>query len=275
MSTLFATGRAIGRSVLFGYVCLLLAANAIPTFVGEAVQTHGWLTAAFNLFDISAIVWLALAAVLALCWRSNEVAAPRRGDWLVAGIAMMVALFPAPPLSGAALTGAGLWGWITFPRHSPGRRAAAIVLSLSAFFFWGRLFLALGSGPLLSADAWFVAQVSGMSAKGNMVSFADGTPFLIAPGCSSLHGVSLALILWTTAIAWFDYPVTARLRWTLVIAVASAVLVNSARLTAIAWYPRDFDYWHVGPGASLFGWLALAAVMGVVYRGIGGAAHDA
>ncbi len=275
MNASLAAGRAIDRSALFGYVCLLLVANAIPTFIGEAVQTHGWLIAALNLFDISAIVWLAIAAILALCWQSGKGPAPTRGDWAVAGLAALAALFPAPPLSGVALTGVGLWGWFTFGRHSPGRRAAAIVLSLSAFFFWGRLFLALGSGPLLSADAWFVARVSGMAAQGNMVSFADGTPFLIAPGCSSLHGISLALILWTTAIAWFDFAMTARLRWTLVVAIASAIMVNAARLTMIAWYPRDFDYWHAGTGASLFGWLALLAISGVVYRGLHGATRDA
>lgn len=270
MDRLIAAGRAPGRRALFGYVCLLLSTNAIPVFVGEAVQTHGWFVAALNLFDISAIVWLALAAMLALCWQKGADESARSRDWVVLGFAALAALLPAPPLSGAALSAAGLWGFFSFPAHSPGRRAAAIALSLSAFFFWGHLFLALGAGPLLSADAWFVSQVSGMNAHGNTVSFADGKQFLIAPGCSSLHGISLALILWTTAVAWFDCEVTARLRWTLVLAVAAAVLVNAVRLTMIAWYPRDFDYWHTGGGASLFGWLALVAVMGVVYRGISG-----
>lgn len=275
MNSLTDTGRAPRRRALFGYACILLAANAIPTFVGEAVQTHGWLVASLNLFDISAIVWIALAAMLALCWQGEGDEAAKASDWAAMVAAALVALFPAPPISGAALSAMGIWGWLTFPKHSPERRAAAIALSLSAFFFWGRLFLALGSGPLLSADAWFVSQVSGMSAQGNTVSFADGKPFLIAPGCSSLHGISLALILWATVVAWFDYRVTARLRWTLVLAVVAAVLVNAARLTMIAWYPRDFDYWHVGPGASIFGWLTLAAVMGVVYQGISGATRDA
>ena len=263
----------MSRDGLYCFTYLLLTANALPSLVGEAVQAHGWLPAGLNLFDVSAIAWLAIAAGLALLWRSGVDERPRQSDWAIAICAMVAAIVPLAPLSAAALTGVALWGWVTGRPHSSGRRAAAIFLSLSMFLIWGRVFLALGSGPLLSADARFVSLISGMPASGNVVEFADGTRFMIAPGCSSLHGISLALILWTTAIAWFDYPVTARLRWTLVLAVIASVLVNGLRLTIIAWNPHDFVYWHVGSGGALFGWLALCAIAGVVYTGIRGAAR--
>ncbi len=260
------------RTKLFGFIGLLLSLNALPTFVGEAVQTHGWLVASLNLFDISAIVWLALAAAVAIAFQTDVADAPATpADLAVAVGATLIALIPVPPLSAGALTGVALWGILTARPGSRARRSAAIFLSLSTFFFWGRLFLALGAGPLLSADAHFVSLISGMPVDGNVVSFANGKRFLIAPGCSSLHGISLALILWTTAIAWFKLPVSRRLIWTLAIAVLASVAVNGVRLTMIAWHPDQFDYWHVGIGGALFGWIALCADLGVVYFGIKGA----
>lgn len=271
LALLVAAG-PIGRTRLFGFIGLLLSLNALPTFVGESVQTHGWLVASLNLFDISAIVWLALAAAVAIAFeRIGEPAQETSAtvaDLVIATGAVLIALIPVPPLSAGALSAVSLWGLITGPRGSQARRSAAVFLSLSTFLFWGRIFLALGAGPLLSADALFVSLISGMSAQGNVVSFANGRSFLIAPGCSSLHGISLALILWTTAIAWFKLPVTQFLIGMLAIAVIASVAVNGVRLTMIAWHPDQFDYWHVGIGGSLFGWAALLADLGVIYFGI-------
>lgn len=242
--------------------------------MGEAVQAHGWLAAAFNLFDVSAIVWLAIAAGWLLAGHEQEQQRASRADWLVASGAAVAALVPVPPLSAAMLTAVAGWFWWTSPTRSQGRRAAAIFLSLSTFFFWGRIFLALGAGPLLSLDTRFVGFVSGMAVHGNVVSFADGGTFIIAPGCSSLHGISLALILWTAALGWFDLTVRGRMLWTLVLAVIASILVNGVRLAMIAWNPRDFDYWHIGLGASMFGWLALILIAGIVYRGVSGAMRE-
>lgn len=257
----------VSRNALLGFLYLLLALNASPTFVAEAVRGRGWLGAALNLFDISAIVWLALAAALTLCWREPDQTPASPLDWAVAAGAACAAVIPVAPLSSAMLTVVGLWGLASSPARSPGRRAAAIALSLATFFFWGRVFLALGAGPLLAADAQFVAAISGLQSNGNSVYFPDGGYFLIAPGCSSLHGISLALILWTTVISWFDLVITARLCVVLALAVAASVLVNGIRLAMIGLNPDQFDYWHVGGGGMIFGWIALLALAGVIYFG--------
>lgn len=245
----------------------MLALNALPPFIAEAIRGRGWLSAAINLFDISAIVWLALAATLAICWREpgHHPASPL--DWAVATVAACAAIIPVAPLSSAMLTVVALWGLASSPARSTGRRAAAIALSLAAFLIWGRVVLALGAGPLLAADARFVATISGLQSDGNSVFFPGGGYFLIAPGCSSLHGISLALILWTTVASWFDLAITARLCIVLALAVAASVLVNGIRLALIGFNPDEFDYWHVGGGSVIFGWIALLALTGVIYFG--------
>jgi exosortase/archaeosortase family protein len=246
----------------------LLIANAMPTFITEAIVTRGAMAAVLNLFDISAVVWLAIAACLALLWTSGSEAQPERGDWAVTTVVVLIALIPFPALSAAGLTAAGVWGFLSAPKGSVARRASVIVLSLSTFFFWGRLFLALGGGPMLAADAQFLSWISGLSVSGNVVTATDSSTFVIAPGCSSLHGISVAVILWTTALAWFALPVTRRRVMLLSAMVAASVCVNGLRLALIGWYPADFDYWHIGEGAALIGWLSLGAMTAIVYTGL-------
>lgn len=259
---------SLPRGRLFAFVYLLLTANALPTFLGTAVQAHGLAGAALNLFDVSVIVWLAIAGGLALVWGDQTAGELRRADWLVAAGSGLIALFPAPPASAAVVPLVALWAWSTSQPGSAFRRGAAVFLSLSAFLFWGRVALAAGSNVLLAADAQFVGLISGMAVDGNRVEFVDGRGFVIAPGCSSLHGISLALILWTLAVMWFNVKITRQLRVTLALAIGVTIVINALRLTAIAWYPQDFDYWHVGTGAAWFGGIALCAILAVVYRGI-------
>lgn len=257
------------RERRYAFVYFLLILNALTTFVVQAVAEHGWVLSLLGLFSVSAIVWLAIAGGLALLWRPSEAAQPAKGDGLVLALAVLAALLPVAAASSAMLTVAAAWGWYSAPPGSALRRASAIFFSLTAFVLWGRIALNWGAGPILSADAAFVALIADTRSTGNAVFFPDGTNFIIAPGCSSLHGVSLALILWTAVVHYFAVRIDARVWMTLALAVLASIVVNGIRLAVIARNPHDFGYWHVGGGAELFGWIALAAMAAVVYRGIG------
>lgn len=257
------------RERRYAFVYLLLTFNALATFVASAVVMRGWSTALFALFDISAIVWVAFAAGQALLWSATDASATRRGDPFVLALALGVALLPVPAASSALLTLLAGWVWYSAPPRSPLRRASAIFFSLTAFLLWGRIALNWGAGPLLTADARFVALIAETRSVGNAVFFADGTNFIIAPACSSLHGVSLAVILWTTVTQYFALRIDRRAWLTLAVAVLASIAVNGVRLAVIARNPHEFDYWHVGTGGALFGWVALAVTVGVVYKGIG------
>jgi exosortase/archaeosortase family protein len=253
--------------LLFAAVLALLIANAAAGLAIESIAARGLLGAAINLFDVGALIWIAAAAALLLLISGNNPVPCSNGDRGFAALAVVVALIPSTSLSAASLTGFGAWMLWRADGDAVRRRSALIVLSLSTFFFWGRLFLALGSGPLLAIDAKFVSLLSGLPAQGNLVSFANGENFMIAPGCSSLHGISQALILWTTTIAWFNYKVTQRLWLTLVCAIFATVTINGLRLAIIAWNPQDFDYWHVGTGAIIMGYAMLASIALTVFLG--------
>jgi exosortase/archaeosortase family protein len=255
------------RERRFAFLYLLLALNALSTFVAAAVVLRGWGTALLALFDVSVIVWLAIAAVVALLWQEREPGHGQRGDGLVLALAALAALLPIPPASSAALTLASAWAWLTAPRMSALRRASAIAFSMTATLLWGRVALSWGSGLFLTADAGFVALIADTRHVGNAVFFPDGTNFLIAEGCSSLHGVSLAVVLWVTVVQYFAIRIGRGVWLTLVLAVLGAILVNGARLAVIALRPHEFDYWHTGDGGALFGWLALIVIVGVIYQG--------
>jgi exosortase/archaeosortase family protein len=257
------------RERRYAFVFLLLALNALMSLVGAAVVEHGWLAAGLNLFNVSAIVWLALAASLSLTWQAEPGSSPHFLDSTVFAATAIAALVPVPTLSAALLTLIAAWAIWTSAPASALRRASIIMLSLTAFLLWGRIALAWGAGPLLAADARFVGLLADTRSAGNAVYFADGTNFVIAPGCSSLHGISLALILWTTVVQYFAVRLTPRVWLTLALALVGSVLVNGLRLAVIAWNPHDFNYWHTGGGGVLFGWIALGVIVAVVYGGLG------
>lgn len=254
---------------MFAFALLVLTLNALTTFVGEAVLAHGWAGALLNLFDVSAVIWVGIAGGTALAWSSAFATTPSRSDALWLGAAAVAALVPVPVASSVMLSLLAGWGWWSSTARSPLRRASAIFFSLTAFLLWGRMLLAWGSGPLLAGDAQFVALLAGTQSAGNGVSFADGTRFVIAPGCSSLHGVSLALILWTTVVQYFAIAPGRRAVLTLGSAIIGSIAVNGLRLAVIAWNPQDFAWWHLGTGGALFGWLALIVIAGIIFWGLG------
>lgn len=256
------------RERRYGFAYLLLALNGLITQISVAAHDYGWLPATLNLFNISAIVWLALSACVALLWAERPGTTVQRGDGFLLGLAVVVALVPIPVASSVLLTLLSGWGIASGTPGSAMRRASLIALSLTAFLLWGRIGLAWGAGPLLTADASFVGLLANTRSVGNAVFFADGTKFLIAPGCSSLHGVSLALILWTSVVQHFAIALGRRVWWTLALAVFGSILVNGVRLSIIAWNPHDFGYWHTGGGGLLFGWIALGAIAAIVYAGV-------
>jgi exosortase/archaeosortase family protein len=260
----------LSRVRLFGWLYAVLALNGAVTLAAAAVRDGGWALASLNLFGISAIVWVAAAAALELLFGEGAEDSPVRGaDRLMAGLATACALVPLPALSAIALTGVAARGAANAAPGSRLRRASFIFLSITAFLIWGRMLLAAASGPLLALDVAISSLASGTSGHGNMMAFAGtGRSFMVAPGCSTLHGISLALVLWTAITQYCRLPVGSRALASLGAAIVAAVMVNTGRLAMLARHPASFDYWHIGGGAALFGWIGLVAIAGTLYFGL-------
>lgn len=262
--------RSAGREAVFGWAFLLLTINAATTIAAVAMVRDGMLMAAFNLFDVSAIVWLAAAAGGGLLFRREaQPARLARGDLVMLAACLVAMLLPVPALSAAAASALALWVWTTSQAGSPLRRASLIFASVTTSLLWGRMLLGLASDTMLSLDGAMVSLFSGAGGHANMVMFAGrDTGFVVAPGCSSLHGVSLAAVLWVTVTQYFNLSIGRRTWATLCLAMFAAITANVLRLATMSRMPEHFDSLHTGAGAALFGWLALILVTATIWWGL-------
>jgi exosortase/archaeosortase family protein len=232
------------------------------------IPERGIAFALFELFGISAILWAALAAALALL-HADEADDPATGlDVLVAALVAIAALLPAAPASSAALTLLAVWMIARSPSVSPSRKAGVIALSLTASLLWGRVFLALFSRPLLDIDTWLAGRLVGAPAVGNILTLVDGSGAIaVAPGCSSWQGMSLALVFWVTVNQWFGVRFGWRpLGWCL-LALAATILVNIVRIGAMVHFPQHLEAIHHGYGWHLAMWTSLILVCAICLFG--------
>lgn len=272
MATLAGRGAgdsaALGRSRLFFWMVILAALNAFAGIAIRIVPERGLTYAIFELFGISAIVWLALIASLALLRQDKDERAPSRLDLAVAAVTVTVALLPVATASAIMLTGLSIHMILTSPAGSSIRKAGLIALAMTATLVWGRLFLALFSGPLLGADAWLVSRLVGADQAGNTLAFLDGSGGLaVAPGCSSWQGMSLALLFWVTVNQWFGVKPSRRSLGWLAAALAATVAINVLRIGAMVRFPGHIAEIHHGYGWHISMWATLIAVAALCIYG--------
>lgn len=258
----------LDRNGLFFGLFLLAALNGVAGTAVRTVQEVGWGVGLASLLGVSAVVWAALAAGLAIL-RGARGEGPRRGDAAVALTVAAVALIPAATASVAALTLLAAWAILTAAPGSPIRRAGIVFLAMAGALLWGRLILALFSGPLLDLDAAFVSGVVGAQQQGNMLWLDEGggARLVVAPGCSSMQGMSLALLFWAMVNQLFGVRFGWKPALWCLAALAATVAINVARIGAMLRYPAHLDSIHTGLGYHLSMWLTLAAVAAICLWG--------
>lgn len=258
----------LGRERLFFWLLLAASANSV---VGPAIRSilqQGAASSIFNLFGLSAIVWVGFVAGLSILAGRDEGPATRL-DYAIVGLAALLIILPLATASSVALTLLALDCIATKRNGSNLRRSGIIFLSIAVSLFWGRLILAIFSRPLLQIDAFFVTNVFGAQQVGNMVTFFDQSrgAFVIAPGCSSLQGMSLAFVFWATVTQWYRVPLNLRSVAWCAAAVMATLVINVMRLGAIAHFPDYFDAIHTGWGWHLASWATLAAIVAIIVYG--------
>lgn len=252
---------ALDRPRLFLWLFAIAALNAFAGLALTSIAVAGWVGAALNLFGISAILWVALAAGVQLMRAAPEGGRPTRRDWVVAAAGLFAIALPSATISSGALTLFALYALATSAPASPLRRSAIIFLAVSGATLWGRLVLSAFAHPLLDLDAFFVSRIAGVAQEGNLIAFADGSGTMaVAPGCSSLQGISLALVFWATVNQWFQVPIGRRSLTWLGAAVAATVAVNVLRIAALSHFPANFDSIHGGLGWHVAAWTTMILV---------------
>ena len=233
--------------------------------MSESAALGGWVHAIASLFGVSAVIWIALVALVDL-GGDGKGPRPGRTDWWLCGAALACCLLPTGWEAGLALLGLSTVSIIRFSPGSPERRLGVIGLALTGPLLFGPLVLAYFGSEMLRFDAAFVSLLSGYPSSGNVVEFADpamraaGKQMVIYAGCSSFHNISLVGVLFAVVTQTLNVPLT-RSMWFLAAAmVAVIVAINAGRLTAIATFPQHFDFLHTGLGGQLIGFVGLAIV---------------
>lgn len=263
----------LSRGSAFAAAGVLAALNAQADHIIGSLTNQMPLDALLGLAGISAVIW---AAMLAAWTIGSEDDRPLGGalDYAVLGAVTLLSFIP---LSYAALAGVLLCGCYLFAtagQSDPERRSALVLLALTGPLIWGRLVLHLFKAPILSLDAHIVGAVIGSKVDGNVVRFAgSSTRFLIGGGCSSVHNMSLAIVLWTTVAMLLKIRIDRGYLLTGLSMVAFMFALNVARLSTIGMFPDQFQFLHVGEGAALFGWAgligaALLAGLGVTHAAV-------
>ncbi len=79
---------------------------------------------------------------------------------------------------------------------------------------------------------------------------AGGWYVYVLDGCSSFHGLSLALLVWVSASRIAGQAIDVRAITGLAVACAAVVAINDARILAMLPSRTDYEFWHVGSGSS-------------------------
>ena len=260
------------RGSVFTGAGLLATLNAQADQILSTLAWQPPLEVAFNLAGVSAVIWMAMAAA----WKiGSEDTRPISGslDYAVLGVVLLLSFVPLSYAAQAGLLLSACYLLATAGRGGAARRSAIVLLALTGPLIWGRLILHLFEIPILSLDARVVGAAIGAEVHGNVVRFPGGNgQFLIGGLCSSVHNMSLAILLWTTAAMLFRIRVDRRY---VLVGVAMAALMyalNVARLSAIGLFPDSFDLLHFGAGAALFSWAGLLGAALLAGLGVIGAA---
>lgn len=258
---------AVTRQTVFSGLAVILLLNAISEKASHSLA-QGALPAVFNTFDISLIIWGAAVAAIVLLWRDAPARLTRADLAVGAGIGL-AALVPVPTLSALALSGLALWLYQSSPADGLSRRAASILLALTVPLMWARLVFAIASGSLLRLDSLLISLVLGTTPNGNVVPFADGSGSLfIAPGCSSFTNVSLAVLSSAAIMAYYGRKWSwGAVGWS-ALACLVVIAINVGRISMIGYFPAEYDLIHGEIGATLAGWLTLAAILVVGFQGV-------
>jgi hypothetical protein len=256
-------GEAFRRGAFFAGLFLLGFANGIFEKITESIAQGTVGSAIVDTFGISVLIWTACFIAVSLLFRHPSECVTRND--LILGVAITSAAFlPSSKASWLALTVLGLYGLRYFEAGGPARRAAFIILAITVPMFWSRLLFALLSDLILQGDAILVSWIVGTERLGNTVGFADNSGYLfIAPPCSSLANVSLAVLGWAVFTQAFGLRPSLNDIWWCLAACSAVILINVTRVALIGLRPESFELLHGAVGASIAGFLGLAAIVGI------------
>jgi len=263
------------RAELFAIVGCVSAVNAFAGKIATAIYSQSLITAILDLGGVSAIVWFAIGTLFAISAEaSGSSDAPGKpamqpADKAVACLTMFLSFAPLNFAAAIGLLLCGTYLAVASARGSADRRIAIVMIALTGPVIWGRFLLALMGPFLLNLDAGMAGLLAGVPVEGNVVSLRGESDVLyVALGCSSVHNMSLAILLFVTLTQFLRLRYTPLLLMTGAGAALAMATVNVLRLATLARFPQYFELVHTGWGGTVFGTISFVAAGAVIAWGI-------
>ena len=241
------------REELFLWVAAILCAQNAIRLISAALSS----AVSYEFASISIFQCLAWYAVFRLPLESDSKRSSTRLDIAVAAALCFISGTPTDVVLWLVATTVAAYFFATSADDPKLRAAATILGALAVQAFWGRGLFNLFAVDLLRADAAIVGAVvaamhEGVTRYDNVILLSSGHGIEILSGCSSFHNVSLALLCWVT-VTKLNRPELLRRDFLIGgVVCAMMILLNEARLYAMALSPDGFHYWHDGFGATVF-----------------------
>jgi len=252
----------LARNDVFAGLFFLGFVSAATDRVATSISVRGIADSITNTFDVSAIVWGACFFALSLA-RHCDGNRTRGVDWLVAGFALVGFLAPFSLLNWVALTCLASYVVLSSVPRSGLQRCAWIFVAVTFTMFWSPRIFALLSDWILAGDAELVSWITGTIRVGNTVQLSDGSGFLwIAPTCSSMANISLAVLCWTGFAQLSDRSVSTQDIIMCVLICFSVVVINVTRIGLIGLHPAWYQALHGPTGTIVFGYVTLFTIVG-------------
>jgi hypothetical protein len=172
----------------------------------------------------------------------------------------LLCVIPARQVTGLILAGMGIRLLLRPEATRSGRQAGLLLLALAGTWLWGRFFT-----PLQVVAAEIDAHVVGwvMNAigfevlvNGNLLVNGDhGIEVLVA--CSSTYPLAEVVLAFVVITLYLRGScLRADLPW-LLGSLATSVVLTEIRLVLMALNGDSYQWWHFGPGSSVYGFAAL------------------
>lgn len=259
------TARSVPRNELFAALLVIGSLNGAAGRAIYRLTTESWPTI-WLLLELNAVVFLAALTAIDHLYRMPATA-PGRRDLAIATMTLALIVFPSSPASWLGLTIMGLYLAATGAPGSRQRRGGWIVAALTMPMLWSRVLMSVLGDFILRLDAAAVSLVLTTERNGNAIAFADGWGyFWIAPECSSLGNVSLAILAWVAV----TQSVERRLRpppFFFLLLLASVIVLNVGRMVLTGLSHDNHSIIHGQMGNFLFGWLFLSTIATVILIG--------
>lgn len=257
-----------GRLLAFAVIGGVAAINSRFGGVSGIYADYGLAASLFLLLEVGAVIWFAIFAAWSIALSDNGQTPYRRGDLSVLALMLLAAFFPSPVAAIFCSLAGALWLMASSAPGSTARRLAILLVAIPAQQILSRMFLALFAEPLLQADVELVGFFVGLQAHDNVIAQVGGGQLIVMAGCSSFRNLSFAALAWVAAIQLFKLPLVPRLGLYAGISLVTLVLLNTARLIAMAWYPEHFIFLHEGGGVVLFGWGGFLIIFGLIVQAV-------